>query len=266
VSHPIFVVDAFTDTPFRGNPAGVCPLEVAISATVMQQIAMEVNHAETAFPLKVGEGRYNLRWFTPTQEVPMCGHATLASAHILWSTGKETGKIVFETQSGELTADREHDDIVLDFPSLFAEPAANVKPFEKALGVKPLFVGKQEMFWLVELESEEAVRSFQPDLAAIGSLGSEGVLITAKSDSEADDFVSRLFAPNVGIPEDPVTGSAHCILAPYWAKKLGKEELVGYQASKRGGYVKVEFLGARVLLKGRAVTVIAGSLDRGIAE
>lgn len=258
---PIYVVDAFTDTVFRGNPAGVCPIEAPIADDLMQRIALEMNHAETAFPLRLEQGVYDLRWFTPATEVPMCGHATLASAHVLWSTGKEQGQIVFRTLSGDLTATQEGNRIVLDFPALFTEPQVDVSSFEKALGTKVRFAGHHPMFWLVELESEAAVRDLIPDFAAIGGLGTEGVIVTAKSESEADDFVSRLFAPNVGIPEDPVTGSAHCLLAAYWSKKLGKTEMVGYQASKRGGYVGVEFLGARVLLKGQAVTSLVGELS-----
>lgn len=258
---PIFVVDAFTDQPFRGNPAGVCVLEQPMSDDLRQQIAMEMNHAETAFLSKLEEGNYDLRWFTPTTEVKMCGHATLASAHILWSTGKEAGPLRFQTKSGEMLATREDNLIVLDFPAEFTASVEDRTPFDQALGVKTNYVGDNWMYWLVELKSERAVREFQPDLAAIANLGREAVLITAKSDSEADDFVSRLFGPNVGIPEDPVTGSAHCLLAPYWSQKLGKTEMVGYQASRRGGFVRVEFLGARVLLKGYATTVLRGEIE-----
>lgn len=226
-----------------------------------QQIAMEMNHAETAFLTKLGDGNYDLRWFTPTTEVKMCGHATLASAHILWTTGKESDSLRFQTKSGEMRAEREDNLIILDFPSEFTEPVTDKTPFEKALGVRAIYVGDNRLFWLIELESEQAVRSFEPNLEAIAQLGREAILITAKSDSEADDFVSRLFAPKLGIPEDPVTGSAHCLLAPYWSQKLGKTEMVGYQASKRGGFVRVEFLGARVLLKGYATTVLTGNLE-----
>ena len=256
----IYVVDAFTDLPFRGNPAGVCILDAPMADDLRQQIAMEMNHAETAFLTKLGEGNFDLRWFTPTTEVKMCGHATLASAHVLWTTGRESGSIRFQTRSGEMRAERNLSKIILDFPAEFTEPVSNRAPFEAALGVKTTYVGDNWMYWLIELESEQAVRSFEPNQDAIAKLGREAVIITAKSDTEADDFVSRLFGPNVGIPEDPVTGSAHCLLAPYWSKKLGKTEMVGYQASKRGGFVEVEFLGARVLLKGYAVTTLEGTL------
>ncbi|MBC8064641.1 MAG: PhzF family phenazine biosynthesis protein [Chlorobia bacterium] len=256
----IYVVDAFTDQPFRGNPAGVCVLEYPISDEIRQQIAMEMNHAETAFLTKLGEGNYELLWFTPMKEVKMCGHATLASAHVLWSTEQAQGEIRFQTKSGELKATKQGELIVLDFPAELTEPVLDVKPFETALGKKLNYVGDNWMYWMVELESEVDVRSFQPDLMAIAGLGREAVLITAKSESNIQDFVSRLFGPNVGIPEDPVTGSAHCLLAPYWSKRLGKTEMVGYQASERGGFVRVEFLGARVLLKGYAVTTLEGTL------
>lgn len=261
MSQQIYVVDAFTDRPFSGNPAGVCILDSPMPDELRQQIAMEMNHAETAFLDNLGDSNYNLRWFTPTTEVKMCGHATLASAHILWTTGQESGSIRFQTLSGEMRANREGDLIVLDFPAEFTEEMPDRSLFDAALGLKTSYVGDNWMYWLIELESEQAVRSLEPKMDAIAKLGREAVIITAKSDSEADDFVSRLFGPNVGIPEDPVTGSAHCLLAPYWSKKLGKTEMVGYQASKRGGFVRVEFLGARVLLKGYATTVLTGKLE-----
>lgn len=257
----IYVVDAFTDRPFCGNPAGVCILDAPMQDDLRQQIAMEMNHAETAFLTNLGDGNYDLRWFTPTTEVKMCGHATLASAHVLWTTRRESGSLRFQTKSGEMRAERDDNLIVLDFPAEFTKPVADRSPFEKALGLRTTYVGDNWMYWLIELESEQAVRSLKPNFEAIAKLGREAVLVTAKSDSEADDFVSRFFGPNVGIPEDPVTGSAHCLLAPYWSQKLGKTEMVGYQASKRGGFVRVEFLGARVLLKGYAVTVLTGNLE-----
>ncbi len=260
---PIYIVDAFTDRPFRGNPAGVCLLDEQISHELMQQIAAEMNQAETAFLLKIGDGNYNLRWFTPTNEVQMCGHATLASAHILWETRKENGSIRFQTRSGEMLAERERDLIILNFPSEFTTPVSNVTQFEEALRVKVSYVGDNRLYWLIELQSEQAIRDFSPDLAAISKLGRNGVVITAKSESEADDFASRFFGPNIGIPEDPVTGSAHCLLTPYWAKKLGKTEMLGYQASQRGGFIQVEFLGARVLLKGYAAIVLRGEILLG---
>lgn len=258
---PIYVVDAFTDRPFQGNPAGVCILEAPIADDLMQKVAMEMNHAETAFLTKLGEGNYNLRWFTPATEVKMCGHATLASAHILWTTNQETGTIRFQTLSGELKAEGERDLIVLDFPAEFTEPVSNTQPFTSALQSNVVHVADNHMYWLVELETEATVRNFSPDFSAVANLGKNGLIITAKSESDADDFVSRFFGPQLGIPEDPVTGSAHCLLAPYWANKLGKTELVGYQASARGGFVRVEFLGSRVLLKGNAITVLRGEIE-----
>ena len=258
----VFVVDAFTDRPFRGNPAGVCIVSSPLEESLMQEIALEMNHAETAFLSETAPGQYHLRWFTPAKEVPLCGHATLASAHVLFEQRLvPDGTVVFDTLSGELTATKQGPKIVMDFPSEFLEPEPNMTAFKQALGVPLVYVGKNRMFWLAELRDEASVRTFIPNQGAIADLGLEGIIITAKSDSGADDFVSRLFAPNVGIPEDPVTGSAHCILAPYWASKLGKTEMVGYQASKRGGYVALEFLGARVLLKGNAVTTLVAQLQ-----
>jgi PhzF family phenazine biosynthesis protein len=261
MSLPIFVVDAFTDTPFRGNPAGVCVTGNPIDAVLMQSVAMEMNHAETAFLYLVGSQTYALRWFTPAQEVPLCGHATLASAHILFTEMGVTDKITFDTASGPLTANRRGERIELDFPTEFVTQSPSRQQCTEALGQRVQFLGDNRMFWLAELDCEQAVRNCSPNLDLVRKLGKEGVIVTAKSDSEADDFVSRLFAPNLGIDEDPVTGSAHCLLAPYWGQKLGKQQMVGYQASKRGGYVHVEYLGARVLLQGNAVTVLRGTLN-----
>ncbi|HJP83062.1 MAG TPA: PhzF family phenazine biosynthesis protein [Fimbriimonadaceae bacterium] len=261
MSLPIFVVDAFSDTPFRGNPAGVCVTDNPIDEALMQSFAMEMNHAETAFLHPVGPQTYGLRWFTPAQEVPLCGHATLASAHILFTEMGLSDKVTFNTASGPLTAIQRGEKIELDFPTEFVTQAQSTLQCSEALGEPVQYLGDNRMFWLAELASEQAVRNCSPNLDLVKQLGKEGVIVTAKSDSEADDFVSRLFAPNVGIDEDPVTGSAHCLLAPYWATKLGKEQMIGYQASKRGGYVEIEYLGARVLLRGNAVTVLRGTLN-----
>ncbi len=262
MSQPIYVVDAFTEVPFRGNPAGVCPLDVALDERIMQSIAMEMNHAETAFPLRRADGDWDLRWFTPACEVDLCGHATLASAHILWSTGRAEGALRFHTRSGVLTAAQVGDQIELDFPSERADPLA--LDVTEVLDSEPVWFGKNRMDYLAELPSEQAVLAFAPKLDKIRALGMRGLIVTARSSSGEYDFVSRFFGPNAGVDEDSVTGSAHCCLGPYWASRLGRNSLVGYQASRRGGFVGVEVDGDRVRLRGRAVTVVAGVLDSSI--
>jgi len=237
---PIHIVDAFTSEPFAGNPAAVCLLEGARSDRWLQAVAAEMNLSETAFLWREGPG-YRLRWFTPALEVPLCGHATLASAHLLFESGRTEGdELRFATQSGELRAVRQADGIELDFPAFRYEPA-----------LLPVAVA-----------SEREVRGARPDARALLAAGAPSVILTTRSETPGFDFVSRYFAPGAGIDEDPVTGAAHCALAPYWAKKLGKAELVGFQASKRGGVVGVRALGERVALRGQAVTVVSGRLLR----
>lgn len=260
MSQPIYVVDAFTAKPFAGNPAGVCPLAAPISEESMQSIAMEMNHAETAFTHRRQDGDWDLRWFTPACEVDLCGHATLATAYILWSTGAAEGPLRFHTRSGVLTANRAGDQIELDFP---AEPATAIPTPELAreiLGGEPVWFGKNRMDYVAELTDESAVRNFVPDLAKIRALGERCLLITAQASNSGYDFISRAFAPSFGIDEDPVTGSAHCCLGPYWSEKLGNASLVGYQASQRGGYVGTEVREGRVILRGQAVTTLSGTL------
>lgn len=228
----------------------------------MQAVAAEMNVAETAFLVRRDDGAFDLRWFTPTVEVDLCGHATLASAHVLWTEGilSARERARFHTKSGPLTAWREADTIRMDFP---AEPVAAGEPpaaLDAALGVSSSFAGRNRMDWLVEVADEAAVRAVRPDLRAIAVLGGRGVIVTARSSTVPWDFVSRFFAPAAGVDEDPVTGSAHCALAPYWAAKLGKPELVGYQTSVRGGTVECTVAGDRVVLGGRAVTVLRGTL------
>ena len=256
----VYVVDAFTEIPFRGNPAGVCIASEHLSDGLMQSIATELNHAETAFITQIAVNAFSLRWFTPVQEVSLCGHATLAASHIIWASGLAKGGILFETASGTLKAECKQGMIELDFPAEFETKHSPSVRWEKALGVPVRYLGKNRLFWLAELESETLVRGLNPDLELISQLGLGGVVVTARSDTPADDFVSRVFAPSLGIPEDPVTGSAHCLLATYWSRRIGKTEMTGYQASKRGGFVRVESLGARVLLKGRAITTLSGTL------
>jgi PhzF family phenazine biosynthesis protein len=261
MSQTIIQVDAFTDRPFAGNPAGVCVLNGPEDAGWMQQVASEMNLAETAFLYREDEG-YHLRWFTPTVEVDLCGHATLASAHVLWSDGHLSPgeQARFRTLSGLLTADQRGDWIELDLP---AESASDVEPpahLVEALGIEPVNVGRNRMDVIVEVSDEGTLRRLHPDMGILTRVPTRGVIVTSRSDAPEFDFVSRFFGPAVGVPEDPVTGSAHCCLAPYWTERLGKDELVGYQASARGGVVRVRLDGDRVKLLGQGVTVIRGEL------
>jgi PhzF family phenazine biosynthesis protein len=266
----IFQVDAFTKEPFKGNPAGVCILSEEKEEQWMQNVAREMNLSETAFLVKEGDG-YRLRWFTPAVEVNLCGHATLASAHILWERGhlSEHEEAIFHTKSGKLTARKNGSKIEMDFP---ATPPEEVKmpEIEKILNVKPVYTGKYGSNinteksggnnYLAEVEAEEMVRNVKPDFALMNSLGMRAIIVTSPSTSDEYDFISRFFAPGAGVNEDPVTGSAHCCLGPYWSGKLGKTVLTGYQASSRGGVVGVEVAGDRVILSGHAITVIKGEL------
>lgn len=257
---PIFQVDAFTRRPFAGNPAAVCLLETAGDEPWMQNVAAEMNLAETAFLVPRGGG-YDLRWFTPTVEVDLCGHATLASAHILWQTGRlaRDAEARFETRSGLLAARLCGEWIELDFPS--DPPSEHAPPdgLEETLRCKPVWVGKGRFDLLVEAADEATVRALKPDLRAIAGWPYRGVIVTARA-VEKYDFVSRFFGPAAGIDEDPVTGSAHCCLGPYWQERLGGDELLGFQASKRGGEVRVQPLADRCKLFGQAVTVLQGEL------
>ncbi len=261
MDNPIFQVDAFTSVPFRGNPAAVCILKEAASEAWMQEVAAEMNLSETAFLHRERDG-FRLRWFTPTVEVALCGHATLASAHTLWEAGYlfpvEVAR--FYTLSGLLTARPREGWIELDFPAVRAEPAAPTPELLAALGTEARFVGRNQFDYLVEVESSEVVQALSPDFAQLRRLPVRGVMVTAQDSEGRYDFVSRFFGPGAGIDEDPVTGSAHCCLAPYWAQKLGKSAMTAYQASARGGLVRVEVVGDRVLLLGQAVTVLRGTL------
>jgi len=302
----IYLVDAFASGPFSGNPAGVCPLLEEPSAEWMQSVAMEMNQAETAFFWPVAGG-YGLRWFTPACEVDLCGHATLASAHVLFSgrsgvrefggsdeqTHEPTRAIPnpadtardpttarphdrtelrFHTKSGELVCKQVEGGIEMDFP---AEPPSEVEPFDvvDAFGVQPVWMGANRMDWFFELASAQELLALKPDMAKVKALGRRGVVVTTPpprpdvrtsgrpdESAPAPDFLSRFFAPQSGIDEDPVTGSAHCALGPYWAEKLGRTSVVGYQASRRGGFVRIDVHGDRVLLSGQAVTTLVGEL------
>jgi predicted PhzF superfamily epimerase YddE/YHI9 len=260
MSQRLVQVDAFSSRPFRGNPAGVCLLERPASAEWMQLVAREMNLAETAFLYREGrEGRegelFSLRWFTPAVEVALCGHATLASAHVLFEDGHLPPAEVarFSTQSGILSARKDGDWIELDFPATPVGAPRQEVDWAAIVGVAPRFVGESRFDAFVEIDDEGTLSALAPDLGAIARLPYRGVIVTARS--SAYDFVSRFFAPGSGVPEDPVTGSAHCALAPYWAGKLGKSELHAFQASPRGGELRVRNAGDRVILAGQAVTV-----------
>ncbi len=257
----IFQVDAFTKEPFKGNPAGVCILPGPGDEDWMQHVAREMNLSETAFLYQQEDG-FSLRWFTPAIEVELCGHATLASAHILWEAGylKPDEGARFYTLSGLLTAERVGDWIELDFPAEPEAPAAPPDDLSRALGVRPKYVGMNRLDYLVEVDSEETLRAMQPDFTLLGTISSRGFMVTSRSASPEYDFISRFFAPGVGVNEDPVTGSAHCCLGPYWSNRLGKNEFVAYQASARGGIVRVRVSGERVRLGGQAITVLRGEL------
>lgn len=266
---PIYQIDAFTTQPFRGNPAAVCVLppngdKAAGDEAWMQSVAAEMNLSETAFLVERADG-YDLRWFTPAVEVNLCGHATLASAHALWSEGyldkSETAR--FQTKSGLLTCTRDGSgQITMDFPARLSDHVEPPKGMLEALGIKSAtFVGRNADDYLVEVESAEMVYNLTPDFGLLAQVETRGTVVTSQATgSDEYDFVSRMFAPAAGVNEDPVTGSAHCALTPYWASKLNKSEMVGYQASGRGGIVRVTLQGDRVLLGGQAVTVLRGEL------
>jgi PhzF family phenazine biosynthesis protein len=257
----IFQVDAFTDEPFRGNPAAVCILPGPRDDAWMQDVAREMNLSETAFLVKRGNG-YGLRWFTPTKEVDLCGHATLASAHVLWEAGFLGGgeRASFHTRSGLLTAERRGIEIEMDFPATPESAVEAPAGLAEALGAPVLYAGKSRFDLLAQVEGEETVRALKPDLAALGRFPARGIIVTSRAPGRPYDFVSRFFAPGAGVDEDPVTGSAHCCLGPFWGRRLGKQEMLAHQASARGGMVRVRLAGDRVRLAGRAVTVLRGEL------
>jgi len=279
MTHPLWIVDAFTAEPFAGNPAAVCLLDRPADALWMQAVARELGLSETAFLHTEGDA-YRLRWFTPATEVEICGHATLASAHVLWTEGllPSSTPAAFDTLSGRLRAERSGQWIGLDFPAFATKPAVSPPGLSEALGAKPVAVARCADDYLVELADESTVRTLAPDARALARLPLRGVIVTAPAangETSADstaapsagavdglihDFVSRFFAPGYGVDEDPVTGFAHCILGPYWAARLGRTTLVGYQASARGGYVRVTLRDGRAILGGRAVTVVRGDL------
>jgi PhzF family phenazine biosynthesis protein len=258
---PLWQIDAFTDRPFAGNPAAVTFLDRPRDDAWHQAVAAEMNLAETAFLSHRPDG-FGLRWFTPSVEVDLCGHATLASAHFLWESGRLAPSEVarFHSRSGLLTAEREGEWIVLDFPATPATEATTPHDLVEALGATPVWVGRSIYDVVARYEDPAAVRAMQPDLLRLARVPARGIIVTAPGDAPGIDFVSRFFGPEVAVPEDPVTGSAHCALGPLWAERLGKTTMVGYQASARGGFVRVDVRGARVRLGGQAVTVVKGEL------
>ncbi len=258
----IYQVDSFTSRIFSGNPAGVCLLEKPRTEEWMRSVAREMNLSETAFLLPEGE-HFRLRWFTPKAEVTLCGHATLASAHILWEQGvlPADRQGVFETLSGRLTADRRGEWIALNFPARPVRPVDPPPGLLEGLGIERAgFVGRYREDYLVEVEEEAVVRRLSPDFSALLQVETRGTVVTARADGGEYDFVSRFFAPAVGVNEDPVTGSAHCALTPYWSAKLGKQELTAYQASERGGVLRLSLEGERVVIEGQAVTVFRAEM------
>jgi PhzF family phenazine biosynthesis protein len=255
-------VDAFSSAPFRGNPAAVCVMKEPRDAQWMQSVALEMNLSETAFVVPAQGGGFDLRWFTPAAEVDLCGHATLASAHVLWEGGHLAAdqKAVFHTLSGDLICSLSPDGIEMDFPAEPAAACAAPEQAEKALGVPFVFTGKNRMDYFLEVESEDILRGLSPDFSLLKQVDIRGFIVTARAASADLDFVSRFFGPAVGVDEDPVTGSAHCCLGPYWADKLGKTRLKARQVSARGGDIGVRVAGDRVIISGKAVIVLRGDL------
>jgi PhzF family phenazine biosynthesis protein len=258
----VYVVDAFTERAFGGNPAAVCILERPRDDGWRQDVAREMNLSETAFLERRDDGGFALRWFTPAVEVDLCGHATLASAHILWETGELAAgaRAVFHTRSGVLYAEKNGDWIEMDFPAEPEKTAAAPEDLMEGLGVKALYTGRNRFDYLVEVDGEETVRRLKPDMTRLKKVDMRGVIVTSRSESAGYDFVSRFFAPSVGVDEDPVTGSAHCCLGPYWAKKIGKTSLLARQVSYRGGVLRIGLKDDRVLIGGQAVTVLRAEL------
>ena len=266
MSVPIFVVDAFTNKPFGGNPAAVCPLTSWRDSAWLQSVAAEMNLAETAFVVERPDGSFDLRWFTPEVEVELCGHATLATAHALWQTRRvriTDAPLAFHTLSGLLTARRSGSDgheIELNFPVETPSPVLAPEHLLEALGVEAVSVHRNRFDYLVEVANEQAVHNLRPDFQRLRQVAIRGISVTSRSDNEPFDFVSRFFAPAVGVNEDPVCGSSHCMLGPFWRERLGKSELLAHQISRRGGVLRVTCDGDRVRLAGRAVLVTQGEL------
>lgn len=263
----IIQVDAFTDTPFTGNPAAVAFVGGGESDGLLQAIALEMNLSETAFPVRRTDGDWDLRWFTPGTEVDLCGHATLATAHVLFDLAMIDGDAVtFHTRSGPLICSRVDAGIAMDFPATPAEVCGPIDGLSEALGATVTAQGRS-FDVVAEVGSPDVVAALVPDLAAVAEIDTRAVIVTAAGDVDGGsaDFVSRLFGPRVGVPEDPVTGSAHCILGPWWGERLGRVELSAHQVSARGGHLRVNLNGDRVSLIGQAVTVLDGRLSTSVA-
>ncbi len=255
---PYYQVDAFTHGPFSGNPAGVCLLDHWLPDTLLQHIAAENNLSETAFVVQRGDDRFDLRWFTPAMEMDLCGHATLAASHIIFEHLRHQTRLLhFETKSGTLNVSHENGILTLDFPYRPASPVSAPPELLQGLGRTPVFVAKARDY-LAVFESEDVVAALQPDMGALIKLQTLGIIVTAPGKN--CDFVSRFFAPRAGVPEDPVTGSAHCTLVPYWAARLEKSELHAFQVSTRGGELFCKLQGDRVAIGGRAITYSSGTL------
>ncbi|MFW6269128.1 MAG: PhzF family phenazine biosynthesis protein [Bacillota bacterium] len=256
----IYIVDAFAEKAFQGNPAAVCIMESKTTDEYMQQVAAEMNLSETAF-LHEKEDGYSLRWFTPEAEVDLCGHATLASAHVLWEEEKlETGEISFFTKSGVLTINKSENWIKMNFPLEVEEESSPPEELVEGLGVDIKYTGKNRLDYLVEAENEAVVKNLNPDFSLLKKVNSRGVIVTSKSERAGIDFVSRCFYPALGVDEDPVTGSAHCCLGPYWKDILNKKELTARQISSRGGILKLTILRERIIIAGQAITTLRGEL------
>lgn len=258
----VYQVDAFTDVTFKGNPAAICIMEQDYDDTLLQNIAMEMNLSETAFMKQTSENEFNLRWFTPEMEVALCGHATLASAHVLWTSNlvKEDQAIHFNTQSGILIAKKNGEWIELDFPKGNLKESDGDAHLFEALAISPKAIYEDDIVYLLEFDNEDDIHNLKPDLNTLQKARKEEVIVTSKSDSADYDFVSRFFGPAIGVDEDPATGSAHCYLAPYWIEQLEKEEVLGFQASKRTGYLNCRLNGSRVIIQGKAKTILEGRL------
>lgn len=258
---PLYHVDAFADRPFTGNPAAVCVLDAPADPVWMQQVAAEMNLSETAFIHPQPDG-WRLRWFTPAVEVKLCGHATLATAHVLWESGRlsRADAAAFDTASGLLLARCVAEGIEMQFPARPAAPATAPRGLAGALGIQPVSVGRSEYDFLIEVDSAEVVRSLRPDFARLAALPVRGIIVTSRADDPAYDFISRFFAPAAGVNEDPVTGSAHCTLGPFWAARLGKTDFNAWQASARGGRLRVVVQDDHVVLGGTAITTARGTL------
>lgn len=258
-------VDAFTSEPFGGNPAAVCVLPAPADAVWMQRVAREMNLSETAFLVRREDGEFDLRWFTPAVEVDLCGHATLASAHVLWEESRlpPDAPAVFHTRSGRLSATLHGEWIEMDFPAEPDEPAPAPNGLAGALGAEPIYVGRNRFDYLVEVGMQATVERLAPDFSRLRQIDIRGIIVTARADLKGFEFVSRFFAPSTGVDEDPVTGSSHCCLGPYWQRRLGRDTFTAWQASARGGLVKVTVHGDRVTLSGQAVTVLRGELLGG---